>query len=218
MMTRCNALVRFASLVALLGAAAAADAAPQMRFRGHEVTFEGLAPGAVVSVLAVTMESDGGAPPAPLQTREVLELRDQDRDGSVSYERARPAPAIGTWVLVDNDTGEWWALSPPGVATEWMTAKDAIKHSNAGQLRTIGLTVPEMYVMVVRPGVGSWHLYVAKFSRLDRSAGGDGVAVDISALLPIARGVATPSAFRKGDVVAIVEPRTLRVLVVEVGR
>jgi hypothetical protein len=94
---------------------------------------------------------------------------------------------------------------------------DAAKHDNTGQLKKIEWPVSEADLLVVRPGLGAWHLYASQASELDENkTNGGPLRLDVENMQAIGDSPAPPKNLKKGDIVAIFNPRRMRYGVLEV--
>jgi hypothetical protein len=122
-------------------------------------------------------------------------------------------------VAVDLATGEWTASGSPGFGALHVPAEEFAKNDNAGQLKKLSANVPEMDVLVVRPGAGAWWIYTAKTSPIDESGRDErALRIDVSAMRPLSDTFPKLNSFHKGDILALIEPRSMRYAVVEVGK
>jgi hypothetical protein len=193
-------------------------ARPVLRHSGKTVSVEGVSPGAAVAVFSVANEPDGSAVPFPIRTRQAVLLQDDDRNGTVAFDRERVVPAVGIWIAVDLATGQWVVGGGPGFDPVPLQLTDVAKKDNAGQLRKLSADLGEVEVMVVRPGTGAWELYVAKSSKADESRGAEDLRLDVGSMRPIGNSPASPNALKQGDIVAVIDPYMMRYFVTEVGK
>ncbi len=191
-----------------------------MTFAERSVTVNGATPGGDVTLFAVAKEPTESMPPAPMRTTHTVVLHDPDKDGTVVFERERDVPALAIWIAVDVESGRWAASGSPGFHAGTIPLEEFAKHDNAGQLRKLSANVPEMDVLLVRPRAGSWHLFAAKTSEADENAHGNDRALrlDVERLKPLTDSQPRLNSIHKGDVVALIDGRTMRYAVVEVGK
>lgn len=187
-------------------------------FGERSVTVNGITRGGDVVLFAISKEPSQSVPPIPIQTSRALVLHDDDRDGDVTFEHPHKVPVIAVWIAVDVTTGQWVASGSPGFDAVPMPLEEFAKHDNAGQLRKLSAQVPEMYVLLVRPGGGAWRMFAAKTSELDETPHERPLRIDIDAMKPLGEKMPKLNAIHRGDVVAMVEPRSMRFAVVEVGK
>jgi len=212
-------LVAFLVLMLSGSSLLAAASVPTFQFSARSVTVSGVTNGGSVAFFAVAKEPTLSVPPIPLKTTHTLILHDEDGDGDVVLERELVVPVIGIWIAVDMTTGQWIASGSPGFVAEVIPAGELAKKDNAGQLRKLDLESSEADVLLVRPGAGAWSLFAARTGRLDESAKGDrSLRVDIAGMRALGSSAAGPPAFRKGDIIAVIDARAMRYRVVEVGQ
>src|SRR5690349_13282365 len=122
---------RLTLFLCALGLSMTALAAPAVKFNSKTVTVQQITPGSAVAVFSVANEPDGSAVPIPLRTQQALLLQDDDRDGVVSFNRERVVPAVGLWVAVDVETGQWTVQGGPGFEPVPLQLADVAKKDNA---------------------------------------------------------------------------------------
>lgn len=194
---------------------------PALHFGPRTVSVTGATAGGEVAFFAVAKEWTDGSPAIPLHTRHAVVLHDHDRDGSVVFERERDLPLMAIWIAVDMTSGRWAAGTSPGFEPDLLPQQEFAKHDNAGQLRKLSAALPEMQILLVRPGgKGAWTLHAVKRGKLDESARGERpLRIDVGTMIPLGEGVSDPpNSLHGGDVLALVEPRSMRFAVVEVGK
>jgi hypothetical protein len=120
---------------------------------------------------------------------------------------------------VDVTTGQWAASGSPGFDAQMIPLDEFAKHDNAGQLRKLSAQVPEMDVLLVRPRTGAWRIYTAKTSAIDEGGRNEGpLRIDVGEMVPLSDSLPKLNSFHKGDILALIEPRSMRFAVVEVGK
>ena len=207
----------FLSIAALT--ALPALASPGLTFGDRSVTVDGVTPGGDVAFFAIAKEGSQSVPKIPLKTRHAVVLRDSDRDGKVVFERTRELPVLAIWIAVDIDSGQWAAAGSPGFDAETIPLQELAKHDNAGQLKKLSADVPEMDVLLVRPREGAWQISVAKTSKLDENGRDERpLRLDVGEMIPLSGSQPKLNSIHNGDVVALIEPFSMRYAVVEVGK
>jgi len=207
------------SIVALAICVPARAASLLLTFGEHSVTVSGSTPGGEVALFAVAKEASNSAVPVPTKTGHAVVLHDVDHDGTVIFERERPVPLLAIWVAVDLASGQWVVSGSPGFEPQTIPPESLAKRDGAGQLRKLSALVPEMDVLLVRPGTGSWRIYAAKTSGLDENAHGDQpLQIDVSNMIPLSGTSSKLDSILPGDVIAMIEPVSMRFAVREVGK
>ncbi len=212
-------LVAVLAIAALAASASVRAASLALSFGDRSVTINGVTPGGDVAFFAIAKEPSTSVPAIPLKTEYALVLHDDDRDGKVIFVRERALPAIGIWVAVDIGTGQWVASGSPGFDARLIALPEFVQHDDTGQLRKLSAAVPEMYVLLVRPGTGVWGIHAAKTSALDESSHGERrLRIDVTRMVSVSTSLPAPISFERGDILALIEPEAMRYAVVEVGR
>jgi hypothetical protein len=212
-----TAILSSLAAVALVSSANAGTLA--LTFADRSVTVSGATAGGNVAFFAIAKEGSESVPRIPLKTRHAVVLNDDDRDGKVVFERSRSLPLIAIWVAVDIESGQWAASGSPGFDADTIPLQELAKHDNAGQLRKLSADVPEMDVLLVRPGAGAWQLSAAKTSKVDENGRDDrALRLDVGEMMPLTKSQPKLNSLHPGDVLAVIEPRSMRFAVVEVGR
>jgi hypothetical protein len=145
-------------------------------------------------------------------------LIDDDGDGAVTLTFERDIPTFAVWIAVDVQTGRWTAQGSPGYEPGVLALQDLVRSDNAGQMRKLTAKMPEMDVLIVRPGDGAWALYAAKRSRLDEGGRGEPLRLDVAHAAPLGGSAAALHTLRSGDIVAIIDPLKMAYVVTEVGK
>jgi hypothetical protein len=215
-MMRCVCAVLFLTGFIVSSAAAATLS---LSFGARSVTIDGVTPGGDVVFFAVAKEPRRTNPPIPLKTQHAVLLHDDDRDGKVVFQRDQPVPLVAIWIAVDLATGQWTASGSPGFEAHGIPIEEFAKNDNAGQLRKLSATIPEVHALLVRPGTGAWRIYTAKTSKVDEAGRNERpLRIDVSAMIPFSSSLPKLNSFRPGDVLALIEPGSMRYAVTEVGK
>jgi hypothetical protein len=190
-----------------------------LTFGERSVTVDGVTPGGDVVIFAVAKEPGGSTPPIPTKTGHAVVLRDNAREGKVVLTRERPVPLIANWVAVDIASGRWVASGSPGFDAQALPSEEFAKRDGAGQLRKISALVPEMDVLLARPGTGAWRLHSAKTSGTDEN-GRDALPlqIDVARMIPLSDVLPKLDSIHQGDIIALIEPQSMSFAVVEVGK
>ena len=191
-----------------------------IEFSERGVSASAVTPHGQVVLFGVAREPSATRPAYPRSVRRVAVLTDDDGDGTVHHDLGQDVPLLGMWVVVDLTTGGFAAAPSPGYEpARIVITPDVARHDNNGQLKKLEWPFAEMEMLLVRPGTGAWRLYAAKHSALDENAASDEpLRVDIDAFEPIGATASSPKNFRKGDVVALIDPRWMQFGVIEVGQ
>jgi hypothetical protein len=217
--------LRLRSLSAVLSVVALAMSVPAragsllLTFGERSVTVSGATPGGNVVLFDIAKEARGSVVPIPTKTSQAVVLHDDDHDGTVMFERERTIPLIAVWIAVDLASGQWVVNGSPGFEAQNISLETLAKQDNAGQLRKLSALVPEMDVLLVRPGTGAWRIYAAKTSGLDENAHGErSLQIDVGQMIPLSASLPKLDAIHQGDVIALIEPQSMRFAVQEVGK
>jgi hypothetical protein len=188
-----------------------------LTFGERSVTVSGTTPGGDVVFFGTAKEPSNSAVPAPMKTTEVVVLHDDDRDGNVTFARQSRLPLIAIWVAVDVSTGQWAASGSPGFEAQPIPPEEFVKRDDAGQLRKLSALVPGMDVLLVRPKTGTWRVSAAKTSAVDENGrGADALQIDVSVMIPLSPSLPKLDSIHPGDVIALIEPLSMRFVMVEV--
>jgi hypothetical protein len=144
-------------------------------------------------------------------------LADSDRDGSVRFSSAVTSKSI--WIAVDLETGESVADTGPGYPRREVTAGFGLKRNNAGQLSKLENARGIAELLIVRPGRGAWRLSAAKNESVDDARDNPALLrLDASAFRAV-EGVPSDDLrhLRRGDVLAMIDPRVMEFYVVPVS-
>jgi hypothetical protein len=190
-----------------------------LTFGERSVTVDGVTPGGDVVIFAVAKEPSSSAPPVPMKTGHAVVLRDNAHEGRVVLTRERTVPLIAIWVAIDIASGRWTASGSPGFEAQALPSEEFAKRDGVGQLRKISALVPEMEALLVRPGTGAWRLYSAKTSGTDEN-GRDALAlqIDVGQMVPLSDRLPKLDSIHQGDILALLEPQSMRLAVVEVSK
>jgi hypothetical protein len=218
----CHLMLLLTAVLAGVSSAMAADlkpAAPVITILDKAVVVSSITPGGKVLLFSTGREMSQTRPPVRQPARTAVVLSDDTHTGTVRYDARKPLPDMAVWLAVDFTSGSYALQATRGFEPPRVDLSgDVVKNDNAGQLRKIEWQVAEVEVVVARPGVGAWYVYAAKQSKLDENASNTRpLRLDFDSLAPIGDSPANPHNFRKGDVVALFDPRWLQYGVTEVG-
>jgi len=216
---RLRALATVLSIAALAISVPASASSLALTFGERSVTVEGVTPGGDVALFAIAKEPSNSVPRIPLKTTHAVVLHDDDHDGKVTFERQRTVPLIAIWVAVDIATGQWFASGSPGFDAQTIPLESLARQDNAGQLRKLSAQVPEMDVLLVRPGTGAWRIYAAKTSAIDENGrAARPLQIDVGGMIPLSNALSKLDSIHQGDIIALIEPQSMRFAVSEVGK
>ena len=187
-------------------------------FSGPSVTIDGATPGGDVVLFTVAKERTNSSPPMVVSTRNVVVLH-ADGKGSAIFSGESDVPPISVWIAIDLATGHSGASGAAGFRPLPLSDSGLATRDDAGRLRKFTAALPDVDLLLVRPGVGAWQIKAAKTSALDESARSERpLRIDVTRMIPVPGSPSVPESFMPGDVLAVVEPRTLRLAVSEVGQ
>lgn len=134
------------------------------------------------------------------------EARFEPEDGAV--------PLKSAWAIVDLASGAFAVAAPPGFPLERVPFPGrAFEVGAPGVVNRLRHAGEALEVLVARPGVGAWRLATWDASPQDRDeTDDDRVLLGLEDLEPFeASGPGPPERFAQGDVIVVLDPRTLRV-------
>jgi hypothetical protein len=204
--------------ISILVSVLPAAAQPSLQFSPRALSVRNVTPGGRVAVFGIAYGLTETRPPIPFRSRHAELLNDDDRDGVVTLTFQRDIPTLAVWVTVDVQTGSWTAQGSPGYEPRVLSLQDLVRNDNAGQLRKLTANLPEIEVLLVRPGNGAWVLNAAKQSRVDESGRGEPLRVDVDRATPLGGSTQAAHTFRPGDVVVLIDPLQMAYAVTEVGK
>ncbi len=147
--------------------------------------------------------------------RSTAEIRTpEDRSGIVRLDLGRPVAPASVWVAVDLATGDFATVSPSGVVNQ----SDTFLGGGVGRAPSGNGVISDLRAqaefLVVRPAVGSWTLTLGDGSPEDADGLADGqLAAPLDQMIPLAGAPPPTLDFLTGDVVLLVDPRTLEIVV-----
>lgn len=196
----------------LLASTAAADRSPSMAivFEERQLTVTGVTPGHRIVALGLGIGSHGHA---RLLTRHVEALPDDDLDGHVTF-RPHSLPAGSVWVAVDYETGDYVVATPTGEEPRLLALADEPWGASRDR---VGVSRADLEVLVVRPGVGAWNLWVADGGSRDSDHAMNGVSrlrLDAMNRLVGTEPKGPPIAIPR-DLLVVMDPHTLELFVSE---
>ena len=160
--------------------------------------------------------------PDDVVTRRTLaEVRaDEDGDGIVSLALDRPVAPTSVWAAVDLATGESALATPLGFVLQqgtWLGR--GVGHSGPEPER--GTLQDERFqseLLVVRPGLGAWTISTGDGSATDEDGAADGATeTALDRMTALESSSRPPEDFAEGDVLLLVDARSLEVVLEKVG-
>jgi hypothetical protein len=206
-------LLRIGIVAVLLGPVFA-SASMSIRFENDGVVASGVTRGG--KVIAASFER------LPVREQRAANrvLVDDDHDGAVRIAMDERAASRSVWIFVDFQSGEYAASMPDGVIARLDFRGGGLKDDAPGQLhRLLHKSGNRLQLVVVRPNEGAWALEAADGGAADRDHKHDGVLeADLEDFRPLRGSGQAPKNFRKDDVVVGIDPYSLRVFALKVGK
>lgn len=201
-------------VVAILLCPVFASASISIRFENDGVVASGITRGG--KVIAATYER------LPIREQRAANrvLVDDDNDGEVRIALEERANSRSVWIFVDYQNGEYAASTPDGAIARLDFRGGGLKDGNPGQLhRLLHKSGSRVRMVVVRPNEGAWALESSDGGPADRDSKHDGVLeADLEDFRPLRGSGQAPKHFRKDDVVVGIDPYSLRVFTLKVGK
>ena len=212
----CQALTRVFALAVILSITAATSAQTGLgvSFTSHEVVASNAAAGSQVLFFGDQVEPRTYTS-AYFHGADIVTA---SGTGTATFDIRRPIPRSSVWIAVDLATGDTAVgLQPGSTASEYVFNADTLKHEFTGNIAKLDLPFLLADILLVRPGEGAWRVSAADGGRHD----GDGLqngqmTLSLEALDEIEKDKKPPHALKKGDVLVIVSPRSLRYAVIKV--
>ncbi|MEP7009931.1 MAG: hypothetical protein ABJC13_06385 [Acidobacteriota bacterium] len=190
-------------------------AAPPLRLEIHGQSLVASRAQGKVVFFGVSRQID---PDEIVTRRRLAELRaDEDGDGVVTLALDRPVAPVSVWAAVDLASGDVAVVSPTGSRTP----RGGFRGRGLGHRETGRGTVHDLRfqseLLVVRPGVGggAWTLTAGDGNVGDEDGDANGeLETALDRMTPLDASPAPPEDFGPGDVVLLVDPRSLEVVLV----
>jgi hypothetical protein len=204
----------FLVVFCLLGSVTPAVAAPPVvSFEPQAVTAAGVTPKGRLVWFSIAREISRNA--AKIVPR-IEQVDDDDGDGQVRLDLARPVPLRSIWFAVDLETGETGVAAPEGFPLLEATLPD---QAIAAALDRLDLERQFVYLLLVRPGVGAWTLRVGDGGSSDEDRQPDGTLraalASLEGLGPVP--IPPPERFSPKDVLLVIDPNRMEFLRFQVG-
>ena len=193
---------------------ASSSLALTVRLDQQAVVVDGVKPSGRVLVLGGTHERPG---PYVLFTTIKEVLTDSDGDGVVTLDLNRPMPRFSTWLAVDLASGATASVTGDKVVpTAEPIDKDQLVD---GETAATGLRVPTgnmCLAALVRPSLGVWTATLNDGGSGDSDGEPDGkINMQIRDLEPAGSSAAAPATGLPGDLLAVIDIRTLKLTMVK---
>ena len=144
--------------------------------------------------------------------REVRSVTDDDRDGIVTFDRGLATAFHSIFVIADVASGEVAIATPSGFEQKLELPTAVLKPGNSGNgLADLSLRSESIDVLLVRAKTGAWRGFASEGTKRDKDGERNGrIALGIEQFAAVGRNAAAPQAFIPGDVLVLIEPRTMR--------
>jgi len=142
-----------------------------------------------------------------------LELVDSFGEARYSPETDDGSPPLkSVWAVVDLSSGAYAVGAPPGFVLQQVAFPGkAFEVGPPGLVNRLRQRFSFIDMLVVRPGVGAWWLRAHDTGPHDHDGADDDVSTtDLEDLEPLGASPAPPGRFVAGDVLVVIDPRTLR--------
>jgi hypothetical protein len=148
-------------------------------------------------------------------------LTDSDADTEVTLEIGRSVPLRSTWICVDVETGDFGVQTPDPTNLREVDPRGPGLVEGEQGWEFLSESRSTIDILLVRPGQSAWAMTVADGTESDADQALDGTAtVAFSQMTPLESGLikAGPQAVEPGDVIVVLEPRTLEWFVVHIEK
>jgi hypothetical protein len=185
-----------AAAIAMDALAGGAGHDPQLLFSGNTVQVSGVTPGGGVVLYAATQRRIDYGNTLVRYTRYT---KDDDHDGSVTFDLGeRPSP-IGVWVAIDANTGNFALGAPNHAVAVAHEQPQPFAKNDKGDVDTFTFTYPSLELVYIHPGRGVWSVHATDGGHFDhdkREAVTSVILTDAVSLIP--DGEPHASAFSPG--------------------
>lgn len=202
-------LMLITSLIVVDHVAAADDVS--IRFDG-KVVIASVKKGASAAWLGVSLEIHGDG--LRLFKRAFI-VDDDDHDGEIHVTLSRDVPRKSLWMVVDLKSGEYAINAPSGdiLLTRKAVAEEFLHSRSDDAAARLFHAHPFSTALLVRPGVGAWIAHVRDGSPED----GDGVTngkteAILEKMVSVGNSPGPPDDLERDDVIALLDPLTLRIM------
>ena len=203
-------------LVVLAVPAAADDATPTVRFDSRSVALAGLTPSGSVAWYSVSREPQGYS----TLTASRSGVETADALGEATIELEGDVATASVWVVVDLEQGGFAVAAPQGTSFREIGFEGrSVVADPQGKLNRLVHTRPYVELFLARPGVGAWAMAAGEGAEGDDDGEQDGsLHTTLADMEPLAASPPPPDELEAGDVLVMVDPRTLEYYVVELRR
>jgi len=120
-------------------------------------------------------------------------------------------PLKSVWAVVDLETGAYGIGAPPRFKLRQVAFPGrGFEVGAPGLVNRLHHRFRYVDMLLVRPGVGAWMLRAVNQGEHDRGGGGDGrPTTAVEDMQPLGAGPPPPDRFADGDVLVVIDPRTL---------
>lgn len=186
---------------------------PEISFEPDAVVARGISPKGQAIWFSVAREISRRS--TNVVPRQVLTV-DEDGDGAVRLELGQEVPLRSIWFAVDLATGETGVATPEGFPLLEMNLPGK---AIPAALNRLDLERRFAYLLLVRPGVGAWHLRVGDGGASDEDGEPDGtLRAALSSLKPVQEeGPPSPERFSPRDVLLVIDPERMESARVRIG-
>ena len=197
----------------LLAAAPLSATSPTVSFETEGVVARGITPRGQAVWFSVAREVSRRS--TNVVPRRVL-ATDDDGDGTVRLELGQEVPLRSIWFVVDLATGETGVATPEGFP---LLEMDVPSRAIPAALNRLDLDRRLVYLLLVRPGVGAWHLRIGDGGASDDDGEPDGtLRAALDSLAPVQEsGPPPPEHFSPKDLLLIIDPERMESASVRIG-
>lgn len=206
---RAAALIALCTACVVPGFAAGTRNTLSLTFEPHGGVVDGITPGGTIVVFARARKQFEDHYAESLGMKFLVE--DKARTGRVVIDLGRDIPAEAAWTVVDLTTGRHVIQTRGAAARRAPLGAGAVQYlPQNGKLR---LALAQAEVLIVRPGQDAWIESVGDGGSADEDGRIDGGSTMAPARLRNVRRKSDRQLdrIRKGDLVVVVDPATLRV-------
>ena len=191
-----------AALAPVLQAAAPASG-PSVVLSRKSVTVTGITPGADVVFFGAGMDQDGFTSTLSRWCRIV---KDDDKDGAVTFVPANDIPPKFILVVADARNGQFTIASPEGFSTRRPVRKKEFLANASGVIERIASPGPSADAIYIHPGGGIWNVRSWDGAPEDGDHQPNGVTVlSLADFKPLGTPGEKPAAFAPGGTLFVVD-------------
>jgi len=212
-----TALLFFCVSLLVADAAHAADSQFHLTIDSVAVSVSGVSPGGSVVLFSCTRTSSIRS--IAVKPSAIV-LRDQDHDGVIRYAPTGGVPLRSVWIAVDEGSGQAASIAPADfpLLVSAIGGND-LKKDVEGEIASMGLGLPRLSLLVVRPGTGAWIMTGFDGEATDHDQRGDGrVELAFEDAKAVSGKDKAPKHLRKGDTVVAIDPGHLDVFMTTIDK